>query len=220
MKKSIIMAIVVCSALLACKKESPYYIYTNEVAAFKGNAYEYLKSQKDTYDSLIFVAGLLPDVKQALEEQQVTFFAPTNASFQAAVSDLNGVRKSQGKAPLYLRNLIESDPEGLETLLCRYILPERHQSDYYKPYLNGVYINSFKTAYQMHVSYVRKNASGYTDGGPVSLVFSDTRGSRIELDWFKTETNAVNIITDNATINPLQANHGFGFDDFVARFNK
>lgn len=220
MNKAIILIMLICSTLMACKRNSPYYEYQNQVTEFNGNAYQYLKAQPGTYDSLLFVVNQLPDIKLALESQPMTIFALTNENFQAAIGNLNSLRKDQQKKPLYLGDMVLSDLQGLESLVCRYIIPKRYISDDFKPFLNGVFVNALKYNYQMHIAYRKNNASGYSGGGPVSLLFSDTRSSRLEADWFRGETNSVNIRTVNAIINVMKPNHAFGFDDFVVRFNK
>jgi hypothetical protein len=71
----------------------------------------------------------------------------------------------------------------------------------------------------MHVKYVKLSSSGYVSGGASSLNFSNPFGSVFIDDWITTTANAVNIRTNNATINILTPIHNFGFDEFTLRLN-
>lgn len=57
-------------------------------------------------------------------------------------------------------------------------------------------------------------------GGATSLEYSDMFDSTIQLNWITTNTNAVNIKTNNATINILTSLHNFGFDEFTYRLDQ
>lgn len=214
---SLSVAAIFCMSLFACKKnESPYHNYVNTIKKFDGTALQYLQSQKDTYDSLLLVLNLLPGLKDSINNQQITLFAVTNPSFQVAVKNLNIARQDQHKAPLYLSNM---DTEQLDTLMCRYIIRNISVTDDYKPFADGLLINSIKYNYPMHVQYKKLNASGFVEGGPQSLIYSDPKNSIFQKYWENATTDAVNIKTKNATINILSSSHDFGFNEFVKRIN-
>lgn len=210
--------VICCMALFACKKnESIYYNYQNTIKDFDGTALQYLQNQKGTYDSMLVVLNLLPGLKDSINTQKITLFAVTNPSFQVAIKNLNILRKDQGKQPLYLKDL---DLAQLDTMMCRYVLKDIRVTDDYKPFADGLLINSMKYNYPMHVQYKKLNASGFVEGGPQSVIYSDPKMSIFQKYWENATTDAVNIKTKNATINILVALHDFGFNEFVKRVNK
>lgn len=208
---------IVLSAFTACQKESIYHDYENTIKEFDGTALQYLQSQKNTFDSLLFVLDRLPHLKDSLSSRNVTLFAPTNQSFQAAIKNLNIERKAQGKTALYLK---DCDLDELDVLTAKYILRGARTTDTYAPFTDGLNITSIKYEYQMHVQYNKLNASGFVGGGPQSIIFSDPKGSIFEKYWENANTNAVNIKTKNAIVNILAPLHDYGFNEFVIRVNK
>ncbi|WP_293311537.1 hypothetical protein [Pedobacter sp. UBA5917] len=204
--------------LSGCKKsDSPYYDYTNTVQTFKGSAMDYLKSKPNTFDSLLLVLDRFPFLKDSLTNQQVTLFAPVNENFAASVKYLNQTRKAEGKAPVYLRT---GDPDELLYMLTKYIIRGNKTTTAYTSSVDGITLNTIGFSYPMHIKAVKSNASGFVGGGATTLEYSDMYGSTIQLNWVTTNTNAVNIKTNNATINILTPLHNFGFDEFTYRLDQ
>ncbi|WP_421940409.1 hypothetical protein [Pedobacter sp.] len=202
----------------ACKKDSEYYDYENKVKEFNGTVLQYLTAQPaNTFDSLLLVINRLPDLKDTLNNQSITFFAPTNASFQAAIKNLNILRKDQGKTPLYLK---DCDVKELEILTSRYIIRGSRTTDSYAPFADGILFASVKYAYPMHIQYDKLNASGFVEGGPQSIIYSDPKNNIFEKYWQRSNTNAVNIKAKNGVINVLAPLHDYGFNEFVSRVNQ
>jgi len=202
----------------ACKKDSEYYDYENKVKEFNGTVLQYLTAQPaNTFDSLLLVINRLPDLKDTLNNQSITFFAPTNASFQAAIKNLNILRKDQGKTPLYLK---DCDVKELEILTSRYIIRGSRTTDSYAPFADGILFTSVKYAYPMHIQYDKLNASGFVEGGPQSIIYSDPKNNIFEKYWQRSSTNAVNIKAKNGVINILAPLHDYGFNEFVSRVNQ
>jgi len=210
---------LVCLSFASCKKsESPYYDYVNTVQTFNGSALDYIKAQpKGTFDSLLLVLDRYPFLKDSLTNAKVTLFAPVNKNFEAAVKYLNIARKSQGKTPVYLAN---ADFNELGVMMCKYIIRGNRNTDAYISNVDGMLLNCIVINYPMHIKYTKANSSGFVQGGPTGLNFSDTFGSIFTTEWVTTTTNAVNIKTNNATINILTPLHNFGFDEFTYRLNK
>lgn len=204
--------------LNGCKKsDSPYYDYTNTVQTFKGSAMDYLKSKPNTFDSLLLVLDRFPFLKDSLTNQQVTLFAPVNENFVASVKYLNQTRKAEGKTPVYLRT---GDPDELLYMLTKYIIRGNKTTTAYTSSVDGITLNTIGFSYPMHIKAVKSNASGFVGGGATTLEYSDMYGSTIQLNWVTTNTNAVNIKTNNATINILTPLHNFGFDEFTYRLDQ
>jgi hypothetical protein len=214
----LLVLVVIGICLSACKKsDSPYYDYSNTVQTYKGSAMDYLKSKPNTFDSLLLVLDRFPFLKDSLTNQQVTLFAPVNENFVASVKYLNQTRKAAGKAPIYLRT---GDPVQLLYMLSKYIIRGNKNTDAFIGSVDGISLNTVLINYPMHIRAVKSNASGFVGGGATSLEYSDMYGSTIKLNWVTTNTNAINIKTNNATINILTPLHNFGFDEFTYRLDQ
>lgn len=209
---------LICVCFSACKKDdSPYYDYVNTIQTFDGTALEYLKAQPEgTFDSLLLVLDRLPLLQEALSNDEVTLFAPVNKNFEAAIKYLNLTRAQQEKAPIYLA---DADLEMLEEMVCKYVIQGNRTTEDYINNVDGLALKSVKFDYPMHVKYTKISSAGYVGGGPTALKFSDTFGSIFTNEWITTTANAVNIKTNNATINILTPIHIFGFDEFTFRLN-
>jgi hypothetical protein len=86
---------------------------------------------------------------------------------------------------------------------------------------DGLRVPAAMNNYFMHMQYVSTNASGVVGGGPKSLLFSDTNNSLNINNWTRVGTTTVDVLTKNAVINYLPANHIFGFGaDFIITVNK
>lgn len=193
----------------SCKKQSEYYKYENKIQEFDGNAYDYILSQKNVYDSLLLVLDRLEPLKDTLRNKNVTFFAVTNKSFDNAIKDLNIKRAISNKQPVYLKDI---DILSLDTLMCRYIIKGSLKTDSVQKLVDGLFIPSLKYSYQMHTQYRRLNASGFVNGGQQQLVFTDPNESIFERYWESIPTNSVNISTKNSIIHVLAPDHNFGFN--------
>lgn len=208
----IMLLVLIGMTFTACKKDSEFYDYENNVKQFDGTVLQYLQAQPNTYDSLLLVLDRIPQLKDSLANEKVTFFAPTNASFQAAIRNLNIVRKSEGKTPLYLK---DCDIFGLAVLTTRYMVRGSRTTDAYVAYADGTLYPTMLFSYPMHIQYDRLNASGFVGGGPQSITYSDPKGSIFEKYWEKSSTNSINIKAKNGVINVLAPLHDFGFNEFI-----
>lgn len=213
---SLLVMMVVCMG--ACKKnDSEYYDYKNTAQTFKGSALDYLKSQPNTFDSLLLVLERYPFLKDSLSNQKLTLFAPVNENFAAAFKYLNRIRKAAGKPDVNIKN---ADFEELGIMVCKYILRGNRTTEAYVNSVDGLSFNTIILNYPMHIKAVKSSTSGFIGGGATALEYSDTFGSIFQGDWVTTKTNAVNINTDNATINVLSPLHNFGFNEFTIRLDK
>lgn len=210
---------LMCMYFSSCKKaESVYHEYVNTVQDFKGSAMDYLKAQpKGTFDSLLLVLERCQPLADSLTTQQVSLFAPVNKNFQASFKYLNLKRAAEGKAPVYISN---ANPVALLFIMSKYIVRGNRNTDSYASTVDGLQLNAILFDYPMHVKYVKLSSAGYVGGGPSVLNFSDTNGSGFISAWTTTLTNAVNIKTNNATINILSPLHNFGFNDFSSQLDQ
>lgn len=214
--------VVLCTIILlvaGCSKshEGEYYNYQNKNAVYDGSTYAFLKSQGGLYDSLLYVIDRVSNLKDTIEKFDITLFAPTNQCFTNALNNLNELRSTQHKTPLYLNNINLLE---LDTLLCRYVIPGNFVTDSLNKFTDGIVVNSLRYDYQMHLRYNRQDANGYQNGGPQEIEFSDPKNSIFERYWVTTYTTSVNIHTDNGVVHLLSGGHEFGFGEFSGRMNK
>jgi uncharacterized surface protein with fasciclin (FAS1) repeats len=214
---TVLLLLLTMIGILSCKKESPYYSAENKLQQFDGSTLAYLQANAPTYDSLLKVLERLPDLKDTLQNEQITLFAPTNENFIAALKNLNFTRQKEGKS---LVDLATADLSELDTMTCKYIVKKQYLTDDFKPLLGGVYLSSVKAGEQMHIEYGKENASGYVGGGAQVVTYSDTKEGFVRAYWERSQTSAVNIKTNNAVIYVIAPTHNFGFNEFTQRLNK
>lgn len=213
-----LMIALLGATLCACKKsDNTYYNYENNLKQFNGSAFDYLQSQPEIYDSLLTVLNRFPDLQDSLKNQNLTIFAVTNQSFKIAMENLNTVRKRANK-PLISLSSINIDQ--LDTMICKYFIHEKLTTANFESYADGIFVNSIKFNYKMHLQFSKATASGFIGGGPSIITFTDPKNSIFVRYWQSTPTNAVNIKTNNAIVNVVSPGHDFGFGDFVTRSNK
>ncbi|WP_158563272.1 carbohydrate-binding protein [Chitinophaga silvatica] len=196
-----------------CKKDSGYYEHQNIVREFAGNTYDLLKSQPGVYDSFLYVIDKV-GLTDSLKEGIYTVFAPTNASFQEAISNMNNLRKAQGRPLLYLST---SPLYQLDSMVSTYLIPGIIPSDS----MSGQDGIDFYSRYNfmMHGRYKSTRSEGYVEGGPGVIEFSNTKGVIYIRQWSTSNTVAVDIKTSNGLVNVMDRNHIFGFDEFIGRIN-
>lgn len=204
-----------------CKKtDDTYKNYTPTAGNFKGTALEYLQSQPGLYDSMVLAIGRVTGLADTLSSQNVTLFAVSNRSFSLALQNINQARQDSIPAmpPVSLHTI---DSAVLDTFLCRYVLRDYVGSDSVVAFTDGRVFPSVKYAYGMHMQYSQTNASGYKNGGPKAITFSDPKNSIFTRYWVRVNTITVDIKTNNATVHLLPPGHDFGFgDDFIRRVNQ
>jgi hypothetical protein len=176
-----------------------------------------LQAQTGLYDSLLLVIDRVPNLKDTIQNYDITLFAPNNQCFTNALNNLNELRATQHKSALSLKDI---DLVELDTLLCRYVIPGNYVTDSLVEFSDGISVNSLRYDYKMHLRYNRQDASGYQNGGPQEIEFSDPKNSIFERYWVTTYTTSVNVHTNNGLVHLLSGGHEFGFGEFSGRMNK
>lgn len=223
--RSALLILTVVAGLLGgitsgCKKgDDTYKNYSPTAGNFNGNALEYLQSQPGLYDSMLLAIHRVKGLADTLSSQNVTLFAVSNRSFSLALQNINQARKDS--IPAMERVSISTiDSAVLDTFLCRYVLRGRISSDSIIQYTDGRVFPSVKYGYGMHMQYSQTNASGFKNGGPSAITFSDPKNSIFTRYWVRVNTITVDIKTTNATVHLLPPGHDFGFgNDFIRRVN-
>lgn len=201
---------------VSCAKYDGYYDFENTESLYGGSAIDYFKSKPNVFDSLLLALDLLPEYKDIIEEGDVTIFAPTNASFRMALTNLNLVRQTQNKPALKLStlNLVQ-----LDTLLSKYIVQGRQSTDEMQ-YTDGLDVLTVKNEMEMHTQRIKQDASGFVGGGLVNVYYTDKKDSEFEFLWERAATQAVNILANDAVIHILANGHEFGFGEFLIKMNQ
>ncbi|MEZ0450626.1 fasciclin domain-containing protein [Sphingobacterium thalpophilum] len=198
--------------LYACAKDKGYYAPKSEIEIYKGNLYSYLKSKPGVYDSLVKVIDRI-GLQKKLEDSTITLFALTNANFQLAIQNLNNTLNVSDKPLQYLNSV---KYEILDSLMCQYIIQGKISSDSLQDQ-DGKDVKGVRYGYPMHIGLNRQASSGFLNGGPAVIDFSDTRKSVFNRNWVTTQTSSLNIQTDNAVVHVINPDHVFGFDKFVSQ---
>jgi hypothetical protein len=197
-----------------CKKIDTTYLQPREnLAKFNGNIYEYLKAQPSgSYDSLLMLLDKVPHLIDTLKTQELTFFALTNRSFELALNDVNfNLGLPQGTV-----NFQNMGVDIIDTFLCRYAIIGKYLSTDLLRATDGYTLPSVQYGYNMNLQHAYTNASGYVNGGPRAIIFSDTRTSPFVSFWVRTSAISVDIITNNGVIDVISPGHSFGFgDEFI-----
>lgn len=220
LKRINLLVLLVLLVLSACKKD--YFLDSGtHKATYDGSIYKYLSSKPNDFDSLVRIIDL-SGMKEVFEKQEVTFFAPGNATIFKAVSSLNQYLFQQGQDTV--RNLNQVKPEVWRQMLSLYIFDGRYKlKDFTQidtldlPAYNG---QSFKSmsGRPMNIGVI------YNDAGSASSGLVKYAGYRLLMISFITNfgnpklgmRNAVvsssDIQPDNGVVHVLQYNkHSLGF---------
>ncbi len=196
----------------SCAKDGGYYNPAPIDKHFAGDTYAYLKSQPGVYDSLISVIDRL-ELASTLRDSDITLFALTNESFQLAIANLNNVRFLADKPSEYLSTI---NYNHLDTMLTQYIIRGKYPTDSML-LQDGISLTAIRYDYPMHAKLARTTSTGFRDGGPSTIEFSDTKRSQFRRNWITTHTGSINIETDNGFVHVINSDHVFGFGDFISR---
>jgi hypothetical protein len=148
----------------------------------------------------------------------LTFFAAPNNCFVNALQNLNLNLASYGLSPKYLSDI--DTTANMDTLVSRYLFDGLYPTDSLIKYGDaGLAVPSFKYAYEMNLAYQRNTATGFQNGGPQFINFTDLHNSLSASFWVTAPTISVNIVTNNGIVHILTDSHSFGFNDFIDRFS-
>lgn len=214
-------AVVMALGVSSCTKtDDTYKNYTNTAGSFNGNALAYLQAQPGVYDSMLLVINRLKHVADTISKENITLFAVSNRSFDIALQNINQARRDSIPSMPSV-SLSTMDSATLDTFFCRYIIRGQQPSKNLEGLTDGSLFSSVNYNYNMQMQLVRTNASGYLNGGPKAIIFSDPKNSVFTRNWIRTTTITVDIKTSNAIVHLLPPGHDFGFgNDFIRSINK
>ncbi len=209
------------AAVSSCEKvDNTYKDYQKNAGVFNGNTLTYLQAQNGVFDSLLLALNRLPELKQKVQNDTVTLFAPTNESFKLVLNNINQARKDliPAKAPVSISTI---NLEVLDTFLSRYMLIDKRTTANVTNFTDGLPFPAVKYNYEMHIQLQQTSASGFLNGGPKILIFSDPKKSVFVRNWIRVETTTVDIKTNNGIVHILSTGHDFGFGvEFVRAVNR
>jgi len=206
---------------VGCKKvDDTYRNFENKAGRFNGSALEFLESQPGVYDSMLLVINRLTGIRDTLTSNEVTLFALSNRSFTIALNNINQARRDSIPS-LPEVSFSTMDSATLDQYFCRYILRGKQNSESLLDYTDGRLYPSIRYDYNMQLQFSQTNASGYLNGGPKAIIFSDPKNSVFTVNWVRTPTQTVDIQASNAIIHLLTPGHDFGFGTrFVQDINR
>jgi hypothetical protein len=159
----------------------------------------------------------MPDL---IAKGDVTVFAVSNRSFTLAMQNINQARKDSipSMAPISLSQI---DSTTLDIYFSRYIIKGKVHTDDLEGYTDGRVFPSARYDYNMQLQLSNTNASGFQNGGPKAIIFSDPKNSIFTRNWIRVNTITVNIKSDNALLHLLPPGHDFGFGtEFITQVNR
>lgn len=215
-----VLGVLLIAIAVGCTKaDDTYKDYQNTAGRFNGNALAYLQSQPGVYDSMLLVINRLTGMQDSISKNNLTVFAASNRSFALALQNINQARRDSIPAMPEV-SLSTMDSAVLDTFFCRYLIMGQQTSDSLKGFTDGRLFTSIRYGYNMQLQFTQTNASGYVNGGPQALIFSDPKNSVFTRNWIRTTTITVDIKTANAVVHLLPPGHDFGFGtDFIRRIN-
>lgn len=213
LKKQLFLFGIGTLILASCSKDSGDYNKQPISQTVNLSTYDYLKSKKGTFDSMLVVIDRM-GLQSYLKDSAITVFALTNSSFRVAVQNLNTTRRAAEKPPLNLSNM---DYIQLDTIITQYIINGKYPTEALEKQ-DGMLLKGVRYGYVMNAKLNANSTSGFVKGGAKTIDFSDTRWSKFQRNWVTTTTSSVNILTNNGVVHTLDPDHVAGFSDFVKRF--
>ena len=231
MKNFFIITIAIAALhLTGCKKNNYYDDSGTTNGKFNGTTMDYLKSKPEYFSSIvniIRVAGL----ENALQNEQVTFFAPADSSVNYLFRYVNDRLRELGKTPI--TSIDQVAPRLWTKYMSRYVFNFKKQlkdfpqvdfanlttfSGQIYPAVNGTYMN---------IGAVYESAFlGGTDGTPRTEIpyagyryltisyLSSQYNPKDFATWRMARVASVNVETNNGYVHVLRyATHYFGFDE-------
>ncbi len=219
MKKQILPFLIGLTAVVmllsSCKKD--YYQDTGLAKGqFNGTIMEYLQARPDYFTKLVQVIKIAK-LDDALSKEQLTFFAPGDASIDSTIHEVNMMLYLQGKDTI--KAVTDVPAPVWKEMLGKYIFRGKFkmndipQVDFslFKTY-PGIYMKCYDD-FIMHVGvvYNDEGAAKYVGYRQLYLSYSDAPDQQ-SAPFYKAPVASVNIEPTNGVVHALQTKpHRFGF---------
>ncbi|WP_316817221.1 fasciclin domain-containing protein [Pedobacter nyackensis] len=208
----IILGVIVCISNYSCKKE--YFNGGNlQKGIFNMSSYEFLKTKPFLFDTLTMVieqAGL----KETLDKESITFFAPTDHSVKKVMDIINSSRYFQSKDSIFIKDI----PQSIwRKHLAQYIFKDKYLlKDIARYSLTepNIYPGQYMTSYDgfiMNLGVQFSDYQGTKDVGPRAVYITKIGdlGSPINVPATVATSD---LQTTNGVIHVLDDLHYFSFD--------
>lgn len=207
-----------CLILLSfasCKKDQYYFDGGKSNPDFKGTMLQYLQSkpvQFDTIAEIIKIAGL----EKQFQEDELTFFAPTDLSVRSILKTANNELYQAGKDTLKV--LTDVQPQIWRKYLMMYMFRGANRlKDYYqldinlKPVYPGQNYYSYNNViFNIGVIFDDINGIKYAGYRHLTIGFI-TDLNRPADNWITADISSSDIKPTNGVVHTLNTNHTFGF---------
>ncbi len=218
---------IVASSLMAlllvnCQDES--YLHDSGVhnPYYEGTIMDYLESRPDYFKTTVEVVKLA-GMEDVLENQTVTFFAPTDWSINTSVNALSRYLYQNGSDSI--KDLRQIKPEVWKEFLSMYIVPDKYLLNDI-PQLDTTLVSSFPgQAYYsmsgrpMNMGVVYADAGGVKYAGPRQILYSYILDFN-DMEMRNAYVATCNIQPTNGVVHVIRfTDHAFGFlsNTFVRR---
>lgn len=205
--------------LTSCTKDDYYKDGGMANPKYNGTIFQYLQTRPDMFDTITYIierAGL----KDKIEQEDVTFFCPTDQSVVDAMRNLNSYRYSTYKDSVQLKDV---PPIIWKRFLERYIMEGKHLAkDFARvdpdninayPGINYVTIGG----YILNIGLIYQNYGGVEAVGARIIRVTDVS---LDPNNFKNNNSVIVMTSDiqptKGILHVLRYQHQFGFrGDFV-----
>ncbi|SDD01213.1 hypothetical protein [Niabella drilacis] len=222
-KNPLIVCLFALLFLAACNKKDYFRNTGLQSGVFKENIYEFLQQRPFLFDSLVQVIDR-SGMKEILQKETVTFFAPPDQSLMFTMNAINGSRYAQGKDSLRIADI----PGDIwRRYLSHYIFKGRYMMndisrvDFARAALYpGQNIESYD-GFIMNMGVVYGAYSGTQDVGPRTIWLSAVGSNFADLARALTEQVATsNLQPQNGVVHALAGTAFFAYgSDFIAVVN-
>lgn len=199
----------------SCKKDQYYFDGGKSNPDFKGTMLQYLQSkpvQFDTIAEIIKIAGL----EKEFQEDELTFFAPTDLSVRSILKTTNNELYQAGKDTLKV--LTDVQPQIWRKYLMMYMFKGANRlKDYYqldinlKPVYPGQNYYSYNNVI-FNIGVIFDDINGIKYAGYRHLTIGYiTDLNRPADNWITADISSSDIKPTNGVVHTLNTNHTFGF---------
>ena len=220
---NLVAMLLIVFAICSCNKKDYYRDTGLQSGILKENVYEFLQQRSLLFDSLVQVIDMA-GMKEVLQGEEVTFFAPPDRSLLLLMNKVNGNRYAQGKDSLH----IEDIPGDIwRKYLSRYIFKGKYmlndisRIDFARIGLYpGQNIESYD-GYIMNMGVVYDAYSGTQDVGPRSIYLTSVGDDLTNFSNINSEVvSTSNLQPKNGVMHALRGIAQFSFNtDFEAVVN-
>lgn len=210
MKRYIYMFFMAVLMVAACKKNDYYKDSGVTDPNFNGTILDYLRSKPGQFDSVSKIVKLA-GMEDVFQQQQITFFAPSDSSISATIHDINSYLAILGMQPI--NRMEQIDASVWRKYLSLYVFNgAKSLNDY--PQVDWANFSAFGgqtypsyNGYPMHIGVVYTDAKGIQYAGyrMLELSYISSQASPRDITtWFTIPVASANIHPTNGYVHALR----------------